>query len=140
MRLIRKASTALIVLLGVGVVSCIADSSDPNAPSTDRAESVATQEQPFNTGPAPAGQIRGHEEITKKAILYLAQRNLLPAPLMTAANQALLIYGDDFADHPWFGRPESPNTAVPNRMTSLHPRRGASTARRTATSSSTSIR
>jgi len=87
-------------------------------------EPVASVEQPFNAGPAPAGQIRGHEEITKKAILYLAQHNLLPAPLMTAANQSLVIYGDNFADHPWLGRPESPKTAVPNRMTAYTPAAG----------------
>jgi hypothetical protein len=119
----RKASTTLAVLLGWGAVSCIANSNEPGA-AADSGESVGTKQQEFNAGPAPAGQLRGHEEITKKAILYLAQRNLLPQPLMTAANQALLIYGDDFADHPWLGRPESPNTPVPNRMTTWTPSGG----------------
>src|SRR2546430_12412655 len=109
MKRFRKASTALAVLLGFGAVSCIASSDDAGNAAADHHESVGTQEQAFNAGPAPTGQLRGHEEITKKAILYLAQHNLLPAPLMTAANQALVIYGDNFADHPWLGRPESPN-------------------------------
>jgi hypothetical protein len=83
----------------------------------DPGATVASEEQPFNSGPeTTANPLKGHDEITKKAMLYLAQHNLLPATLFNAANQALVIYGDDFADHPWMGRPEAPTTAVPTVM------------------------
>lgn len=124
MRRFLKASTTWAALLGVGAVSCVVDSNESSNASTTPSESVGRVDQQFNTGPAPVGQVRGHEEITKKALFYLAQRNLLPAPLLNPANQALVIYGDDFADHPWLGRPESPNTPVPNRMTAWTPSGG----------------
>jgi hypothetical protein len=114
----RRTYSTLTLLLGLSGASCMmAGGGDGSGQAEPNA--VASEEQPFNSGPeTTASPIKGHDEITKKAMLYLAQHNLLPSTLFSAANQALVVYGDDFADHPWMGRPEAPTTAVPTVMTS----------------------
>src|SRR4051812_48935337 len=112
MKSIHKITRTFPLLLGVGAIACTM-TDDGSAPEgTD--EIVGSQTQQFNPGPETVAEpYKGHHEVTKKAILYLAQRGLLPATLATAANQNLVLYGNEFGDHSWLGRPEAPTTSVP---------------------------
>lgn len=118
MNSIWRSYTALTVLLGLGVNSCIVANDDSSNTPEGSGEAVGVETQPFNPGPpTSAHPYKGHNEITKKAILYLARRRLLPAPLASGANQSLVLYGNEFADRPYLGRPEAPTTSVPTRQT-----------------------
>jgi hypothetical protein len=83
---------------------------------------LGVQQQAFNPGLTPDDQ-HGHVRITMKAIEFLQSRNLLPDYLRNNLDRAkaLLTYGNDFADHPWNGRFESPKTPAPNHMTARLP-------------------
>ena len=111
----RKLTSTLTLLLGFGAVSCAMATGD-NGEFQDGAEPVGEDGEHFNPGPEN-NNFKGHEEITKRAMLYLAQHNLLPATLLSGANQALVLYGNEFGDHSYLGRPEAPTTPVPTRMT-----------------------
>lgn len=100
----------------MGAISCAM--ADGSADFDEAGEPAGSETQPFNPGPESGSQnFKGHHEITKKAMLYLAQHGLLPATMGSAANQALVLYGNEFGDHSWLGRPEAPTTSVPTRQT-----------------------
>ena len=115
MKSILIAPGTLTLALALGASSCsVAVADAPEASG----ENVGEEAQPFNPGPpTSANPFKGHQEITKKALLYLARRGLLPAPLASSANQGLVLYGNEFGDHPYLGRPEAPTTSVPTRQT-----------------------
>jgi hypothetical protein len=117
MKSTHRMSSTLPLLLGWGAIACtMTDDGSFGPEGTD--ESVVSDAQPFNPGPPTATEpYKGHHDITKKAIFYLARRGLLPATLANAANQNLVLYGNEFGDHSWLGRPEAPTTSVPTRQT-----------------------
>jgi Ricin-type beta-trefoil lectin domain len=95
-------------------------------------EPLGSVQQDFNPAPEP-NAVKGHVLITQKAIEILKARGLLP-PLLddsvtsdAAKNIALLVYGNNFADHPdeaWpnLGNPNvAPSLSVPNAMTAQIP-------------------
>src|SRR5262245_13567417 len=117
MKSILKASRTLSVLVGLGAISCVMADDGSYDPSGS-GEDVGKETQEFNPGPPTSAQPwKGHHEITKRAMLYLAQHNLLPQTLGSAANQGYVLYGNEFGDHSYLGRPESPTTSVPTRQT-----------------------
>src|SRR5262245_43330057 len=117
MKSILKASRTLSVLVGLGAISCVM-ADDGSYDLSGSGEDVATETQEFNPVPPTSAQpFKGHHEITKRAMLYLAQHNLLPLTLGSVANQNLVLYGNEFGDHSYLGRPESPTTSVPTRQT-----------------------
>src|SRR5450432_1162383 len=68
-------------------------------------EPLGSVEQAFNPAPEP-NAVKGHVLITEKAIEILKARGLLP-PLLddrvtsdAAKNIALIVYGNNCADHP----------------------------------------
>ncbi len=60
---------------------------------------------------------KGHTWITKKAIDFLKERNLLPVQMSTAQAQNYVYYGTAFADWQWLGQPENPDGPVPSPVT-----------------------
>ena len=120
MKLRKKSTLGKLLLLGCTASACMVESGD-NTPSDAPEETVGVATEAFNPAdgnqdPTDINLMKGHIQITKKALALLAQRNLLPVQLQDPANQKLLVYGVNFADHPWLGRPEAPFKEVPNRM------------------------
>jgi hypothetical protein len=73
---------------------------------------LGTVEQAFDPSPDPSSP-HGHVRITMKALKLLEARGMLPDSLKSAANQALIVYGNNFADRtssgwPNGGRPTQP--------------------------------
>lgn len=60
---------------------------------------------------------KGHNWITSEAIVILQERNLLREEIDSTDAKQLILYGNDFADNPWMGRPEAPYEPVYNHMT-----------------------
>lgn len=109
----------LIGCLGAMVVTCVVTgcSAPAGSASEEGAESVGTSSEAFNPSPSPSAA-KGHVLITQKALQILKDRKLLPALLADAKNQALIIYGNNFADKSDVGwpNPDSPNAALTTEM------------------------
>jgi hypothetical protein len=93
------------------------------------AEPTGKLTQHFDSSPSTTAK-KGHVMITEKAIELLKARGMLPEQLKSAENQALVVYGNNFADNTGVGWPK-PNTAdtlptvpVKNHMSGLIPANG----------------
>jgi hypothetical protein len=82
---------------------------EPKADEPAGGEAIAQRQGTLNPG-LTTNDPHGHVRVTMKAFEFLRARGLLPPELESPDNQRLVLYGNDFADHPWNGRPESPNT------------------------------
>jgi hypothetical protein len=119
----RRARSTIAVLLGCGAVAACA--LDPQSDSAQGGlDEVSNAEQPFNSGKAAdspssdwANDMRGHVQITRKAFEFLRSRGLLPPALDSEASLDYVLYGVNFADNVWLGRPENQTLGVPNAMT-----------------------
>jgi hypothetical protein len=94
-------------------VSC----SDAGSVDEDLAEPVDSATEAFDPSPDPAAA-KGHALITMKALKLLEARGMLPDPLKSAANQALIVYGNNFGDRTSSGWPNGskPTQPITNRM------------------------
>jgi hypothetical protein len=83
---------------------------------------LGTVEQAFDPSPDPNSP-HGHVQITMKALKLLEARGMLPDALKGAANQALIVYGNNFADRTSSGWPNGgkPTQPMMNRMSARVP-------------------
>jgi fibronectin type 3 domain-containing protein len=123
-----KASLLVVALLGLGTCNQSSNGSrQSRVPAKNNVPAGPTAKVKFNTGygtataPDILGNIggdpnflKGHTWVTRKALEYLTQRNLLPAVLRPERYKSYLYYGTAFADEVWMGRPEAPNVPVWN--------------------------
>jgi len=123
-RTFRSSSPLILSLLYcLASTACSADA-DESADGQSAQPSVGKTTAPLNPS-LPSDKAHGHALVTKQAVQFLKSRDLLP-PELTDANLDLVLYGNDFADHPWNGRPESPKVAAVNHMTKRLPSIGVS--------------
>jgi hypothetical protein len=80
-------------------------------------EELGTVSQAFDPSPQPSSP-HGHVQITMRALKLLEARGMLPDALKGAANQALIVYGNNFGDRTSSGWPNggAPTQPILNRM------------------------
>lgn len=109
-RSVRLSSLTWCTFIVPALIGCAElDATDSPSPGNASSE-VAQQEQALNTaqpGPSEAeNPTKGHVKVLQAAFAALGRRgDLLPPLLRDWSNQYYVYYGNDFADHPWVGRP-----------------------------------
>lgn len=113
------------IFVEIGAVAAVLGGTacgDMNMEEASDPEVVGTVEQAFDPSPDPASP-HGHVRITMKALKILEDRGMLPDALKGAANQALIVYGNNFADRTSSGWPNGgkPTQPMLNRMSARVP-------------------